>query len=103
VDTTHGDFRRHWQEVIEIFLKIGALSYGGPASMGIMQTEVQEKRSCLPKGWSRVRSWKRVRQRNSSTEADGLPHCWSWKPRVGTGRRMGDPSGLKSESRVGTP
>jgi chromate transporter len=35
--------------VVGIFLKIGALSYGGPASMGIMQTEVQEKRAWLPK------------------------------------------------------
>ncbi|HEX9872488.1 MAG TPA: chromate efflux transporter [Candidatus Tectomicrobia bacterium] len=31
------------------FLRIGALSYGGAASMGIMQTEVQERRSWLPK------------------------------------------------------
>jgi chromate transporter len=31
------------------FLKIGALSYGGAASLGIMQTEVQEKRAWLPR------------------------------------------------------
>jgi chromate transporter len=49
VSTTHGGFRQHWPEVIGTFLKIGALSYGGPASMGIMQTEVQEKRDWLPK------------------------------------------------------
>jgi chromate transporter len=35
--------------VIGTFLKIGTMSYGGAASMGIMQTEVQEKRCWLPK------------------------------------------------------
>ena len=36
--------------MVATFLKIGALSYGGAASMGIMQTEVQEKRAWLPRG-----------------------------------------------------
>jgi chromate transporter len=49
VRSTHGDVRRRWWEVIWTFLSIGALSYGGLASMGIMQTEVQEKRAWLPK------------------------------------------------------
>jgi len=49
VSTTHGGFRQHWREVMGTFLKIGALSYGGAASMGIMQTEVQERRAWLPK------------------------------------------------------
>jgi chromate transport protein ChrA len=31
--------RAHWREVVSGFLKIGALSYGGPAIMGLMQTE----------------------------------------------------------------
>jgi chromate transporter len=31
------------------FLKLGAMSYGGPAIMGIMQSEVQEKRTWLSK------------------------------------------------------
>jgi chromate transporter len=31
-------------EIARVFFKIGAMSYGGPAIMGIMQTEVQEKR-----------------------------------------------------------
>lgn len=30
-------------EIARVFLKIGAMSYGGPAIMGIMQTEIQEK------------------------------------------------------------
>jgi chromate transporter len=44
-----GGFRQHWREVMGTFLKIGTLSYGGAASMGIMQTEVQEKRAWIPK------------------------------------------------------
>jgi chromate transport protein ChrA len=35
--------------VVGTFLKIGVLSYGAAASMGIMQAEVQEKRAWLPK------------------------------------------------------
>jgi chromate transporter len=36
-------------EIARVFLKIGAMSYGGPAIMGIMQTEIQEKRQWLGK------------------------------------------------------
>lgn len=32
-------------EIARVFLKIGAMSYGGPAIMGIMQAEVQERRA----------------------------------------------------------
>ncbi len=32
-----------------MFLKLGAMSYGGPAIMGIMQAEIQEKRGWLSK------------------------------------------------------
>jgi chromate transporter len=41
--------RTHWREVVSGFLKIGAMSYGGPAIMGLMQTEFQEKRGWLSK------------------------------------------------------
>ncbi len=41
--------RVHWREVVSGFLKIGAMSYGGPAIMGLMQTEFQEKRGWLSK------------------------------------------------------
>ena len=41
--------RAHWREVVGSFLKIGAMSYGGPAIMGLMQTEFQEKRGWLSK------------------------------------------------------
>jgi chromate transporter len=36
-------------EIAGVFLKIGAMSYGGPAIMGIMQAEVQEKRAWMSK------------------------------------------------------
>ncbi|HKD74215.1 MAG TPA: chromate efflux transporter [Ktedonobacterales bacterium] len=36
-------------EIARTFLKIGSVSYGGPAIMGIMQTELQEKRQWLTK------------------------------------------------------
>jgi chromate transporter len=42
-----GSFRQHWQEVMGTFLKIGALSYGRAASVGLMQTEVLDKRAWL--------------------------------------------------------
>src|SRR5215471_7055407 len=36
-------------EIGGVFLKIGAMSYGGPAIMGIMQAEIQEKRRWIEK------------------------------------------------------
>jgi chromate transporter len=36
-------------DITKAFLKIGTVSYGGPAIMGIMQTELQEKRQWLGK------------------------------------------------------
>jgi superoxide dismutase len=41
---SHEALCTHWREVIGGFLKIGAMSYGGPAIMGLMQAEFQEKR-----------------------------------------------------------
>ena len=41
--------RSHWREIMGVFLKLGAMSYGGPAIMGMMQAEIQEKRGWLPK------------------------------------------------------
>jgi chromate transporter len=37
------------REIVSVFLKIGAMSYGGPAIMGIMQAELQERRQWLSK------------------------------------------------------
>ncbi len=42
-------FADHWQDLVKVFLKLGAMSYGGPAIMGIMQAEIQEKRGWLTK------------------------------------------------------
>jgi chromate transporter len=38
-----------YAELARAFLKLGAMSYGGPAIMGIMQAELQEKRGWLSK------------------------------------------------------
>lgn len=48
VETTHR-FARHWREIASTFLKLGFLSYGGPAILGVMQAELQEKRNWLTK------------------------------------------------------
>jgi len=37
------------RDLARVFLKIGAMSYGGPAIMGIMQNEIQEMRRWLSK------------------------------------------------------
>jgi len=39
--------KRSWRDVASVFLKLGATAYGGPAIMGIMQAELQEKRHWL--------------------------------------------------------
>ena len=44
-DTFAGD----WKEVAASFLKLGATSYGGPAMMGVMQAELQQKRRWVSK------------------------------------------------------
>lgn len=40
---------RNFKEIATSFLKIGALAYGGPAIMGIMQAELEEKRHWITK------------------------------------------------------
>jgi len=42
-------FAAYWRDIVRSFLKIGAMSYDGPAIMGLMQTEFQEKRAWLSK------------------------------------------------------
>ena len=42
--TEHEDFARNWPDIVSAFLRLGATAYGGPAIMGIMQAELQEKR-----------------------------------------------------------
>ncbi len=46
---THIRFRSHWREIAYVFLKLGAISPGGPGLMGILQSEIQEKRAWLSK------------------------------------------------------
>jgi chromate transporter len=36
-------------EIASVFLKIGAMSYGGPAIAGVIQTEIQERRNWVSK------------------------------------------------------
>ena len=38
------DVARHWREIVGQLLKLGATAYGGPAIMGVMQAELQERR-----------------------------------------------------------
>jgi len=42
------NFQRFW-EIASNFLKIGIIAYGGPAIMGVMQNEFQEKRQWVTK------------------------------------------------------
>src|SRR5438046_2649774 len=42
-------FAAHWREIAAHFLKLGLTAYGGPAIMGIMQTEIQERRRWVSK------------------------------------------------------
>jgi chromate transporter len=44
-----GAFAKHWREIASGFLKLGVTSYGGPAIMGIMQAELQDKRQWVSK------------------------------------------------------
>src|SRR6266571_9310717 len=39
--------RSPWWELVRVFLTLGALSPGGPGLMGVLQTEIQEKRGWL--------------------------------------------------------
>src|SRR5262245_62767570 len=38
-----------WKEIVTGFLKVGATAYGGPAIMGLMQAEFQERRQWTTK------------------------------------------------------
>src|SRR5207247_2269341 len=38
-----------WKEIATSFLKIGTTAYGGPAIMGVMQAEIQERRQWTSK------------------------------------------------------
>ena len=40
---------KNWKEITLAFLKLGVTAYGGPAIMGIMQAELQERRQWISK------------------------------------------------------
>src|SRR5919198_3503672 len=42
-------FASTWKEIATSFLKIGATAYGGPAIMGVLQAEIQERRQWTSK------------------------------------------------------
>ncbi len=48
-DIDRGPGPTHWKEIASEFLKLGATSYGGPAIMGVMQAELQERRQWVTK------------------------------------------------------
>jgi chromate transporter len=43
------DLASNWKDIAAVFLKLGITAYGGPAIMGIMQAELQEKRHWVSK------------------------------------------------------
>ena len=45
----HAGFKQNWKDIASSLLKLGATAYGGPAIMGIMQAELQEKRKWVSK------------------------------------------------------
>ncbi len=45
----HADFKGNWKDIAASLLKLGATAYGGPAILGIMQAELQEKRRWVAK------------------------------------------------------
>jgi chromate transporter len=47
VATSSQLFQSRWKELAAVFLKLGAMSYGGSAMLGIMQAEIAERRQWL--------------------------------------------------------
>jgi chromate transporter len=45
----HADSPTNVKEIVAAFLRLGATSYGGPAIMGVMQAELQERRRWVTK------------------------------------------------------
>src|SRR5215471_13148792 len=49
MDDSDNSFAKNWRGIASAFLKLGLTAYGGLAIMGIMQTELQEKRQWVSK------------------------------------------------------
>ena len=45
----HARLAENWKDIAAGLLKLGATAYSGPAIMGIMQAELQEKRGWVSK------------------------------------------------------
>jgi len=45
----HADFASNWKDIATSFLKLGSTAYGGPAIMGLMQAELQDRRQWVSK------------------------------------------------------
>src|SRR5262245_18791540 len=45
----HEEFKKHWKDIAASLLKLGATAYGGPAILGIMQAQLQERVQWEPK------------------------------------------------------
>jgi chromate transport protein ChrA len=70
--------REYWPDTATQLLKIGATAYGGPAIMGVMQAELQEKRRLVSKerfveGLSLVNMRTRAALRGISPAVIGVP------------------------------
>src|SRR4029453_2854655 len=46
---TYADLRGDWKDIAGSLFRLGVTSYGGPAIMGIMQAELQERRKWVSK------------------------------------------------------
>ena len=48
-DCSHADVKERWKDIAGSLFRLGVTSYGGPAIMGIMQAELQERRQWVSK------------------------------------------------------
>jgi len=101
--TPRSAFATHWGDIAAPLLRIGATAYGGPAIMGIMQAELQEKRGWVSKerfveGLSLVNMLPGATRRSSASSSatraaaggadssrgsasscPGFSCCWCWR------------------------
>lgn len=73
--------RHTWRNIAATFLKLGVTAYGGPAIMGIMQAELQEKRAWV----SRERFLEGLSLVQNAIGSTGRPKVIRLVPREGAG------------------
>src|SRR5436305_6205691 len=109
----HPDFARNWQDIAANLLKLGATVYGGPAIMGLMQAELQEKRQWVSKErfveHSRARSARRREPRPGPRgEMTGIIVAAStvgghlWAPRTPSARSCVSKARCTGSGAIGT-